>query len=132
MIRRITDTFWVAPQIDPADLAEISAAGARLILNNRPDFEEPGQPEGAQIRAAAEGLGLAYAEIPVHGGPGRDQVAAMRAALDAADGPVLAYCKSGTRSILTWAVAEIASGARQPQEVIALARNAGYDISRWV
>ncbi len=132
MFRRVTDTFWTAPQLQPADLAAAAAAGAVAIVNNRPDFEEPGQPDGDAMAVAAAALGLSYVAIPVRGGPGPTEIAAMRAALDAADGPVLAYCKSGTRSILTWAAAEIGSGALTAEEAVALARNAGYDIARWV
>ncbi len=132
MFRQVNDAFWTSPQIQPEDVAAAAAQGVRAIINNRPDFEEPGQPLGAAIQAQAEALGLAYVAAPVRGAPGPEQIAAMRATLDSADGPVLAFCKSGTRSVLTWAAAEIGSGARSVPDVVALAHNAGYDISRWV
>ena len=99
MIRQIDDSISVAPQITPADVAEIARAGFVAIVNNRPDDEEGGQPEGDAIRAAAEAAGLAYTAIPItHAGFSGNQVEAMVVALQAADGPVLAYCRSGTRS----------------------------------
>ncbi len=110
-VRRISDTFSVAPQIDPADIAAVKAAGFVAIVNNRPDDEEVGQPGGDAIRAAAEDHGLAYTPIPVtHAGFGHPQLDAMTAALDEARGPVLAYCRSGTRSCNLWALAEAKRG----------------------
>lgn len=128
-IRRIDDHISVAPQITPWDVSEIARAGFVAIVNNRPDDEEPGQPEGAEIRAAAEAAGLAYTEIPVtQAGFSHPQVAAMGAALDAAGGPVLAYCRSGTRSCNLWALAEASRGG-DPEELTAKAAAAGYDLS---
>jgi uncharacterized protein (TIGR01244 family) len=129
MIRTIDSKVSVAPQIDPAQMADIAAAGFVAIVNNRPDDEEPGQPSGAEIQAAAEAAGLAYTAIPVtHAGFGHGQLDAMRAALDAADGPVLAYCRSGTRSCNLWALAEAKAGG-DPAELVEKAQGAGYDLS---
>jgi uncharacterized protein (TIGR01244 family) len=129
MIRTIDSKVSVAPQIDPAQMADIAAAGFVAIVNNRPDDEEPGQPSGAEIQAAAEAAGLAYTAIPVtHAGFGHGQLDAMRAVLDAADGPVLAYCRSGTRSCNLWALAEAKAGA-DSAELVAKAQGAGYDLS---
>ncbi|MFZ3484288.1 TIGR01244 family sulfur transferase [Sphingomonas sp. 3-13AW] len=129
MIRTIDSKISVAPQIDPAQLPDIAAAGFVAIINNRPDDEEPGQPSGAAIQAAAEAAGLAYTAIPVtHAGFGHGQLDAMRAALDAADGPVLAFCRSGTRSCNLWALAEAKAGG-DPTELVEKAEGAGYDLS---
>jgi uncharacterized protein (TIGR01244 family) len=129
MIRTIDSKVSVAPQIDPAQMPDIAAAGFVAIVNNRPDDEEPGQPSGAEIQAAAEAAGLAYTAIPVtHAGFGHGQLDAMRAALDAADGPVLAYCRSGTRSCNLWALAEAKAGG-DPAELVEKAQGAGYDLS---
>lgn len=129
MIRTIDSNVSVAPQILPEQMPEIAAAGFVAIVNNRPDDEEPGQPSGAAIQAAAEAAGLAYTAIPVtHAGFGHDQLGAMRAALDAADGPVLAYCRSGTRSCNLWALAEAKAGG-DPAELVGKAQGAGYDLS---
>ncbi len=128
-IRRINDSVSVAPQIDPADVVELARAGFVAVVNNRPDDEESGQPEGQAIRAVAETLGLSYHAIPVtNAGFSATQVEAMRNALDAADGPVLAYCRSGTRSANLWALAE-ASGGREPRLLIEQAAGAGYDLN---
>ncbi|WP_203309028.1 MULTISPECIES: TIGR01244 family sulfur transferase [Sphingomonas] len=127
-IRTINDRVSVAPQITPEDIAAIKAAGFVAIVNNRPDEEEPGQPSGETIRAAAEEAGLAYAAIPVtHAGFSHPQLDAMAAALAAADGPVLAYCRSGTRSCNLWALAAAKAG-RNPELLVMQARAAGYDI----
>ena len=113
-IRPINDSIAVAPQIASDDIAAIKAAGYVAIVNNRPDGEEPGQPAGDTIRAAAEAAGLTYTAIPVtQAGFGHPQLDAMAAALAAADGPVLAYCRSGTRSCNLWALAA-AKAKRDP------------------
>lgn len=127
-IRRINDRISVAPQIDPADVNELASQGFVAVINNRPDNEDAGQPAGDTVRAAAETLGLAYHAIPVtHAGFSAHQVEAMSAALEAAKGPVLAYCRSGTRSTNLWALAE-ASRGEDPQALIEQAAGAGYDI----
>jgi uncharacterized protein (TIGR01244 family) len=128
-IKTVTPGFAVAPQLAPADMAAAAAHGFTLVINNRPDGEAPGQPSGAEMAAAAEAAGLKYVAIPVRGGPTPDQVAAMRAVVDAADGPVLAYCRSGTRSIFTWSLGEAAAGSRSRAELIALGQAAGYDLT---
>ncbi|EZP56131.1 MULTISPECIES: TIGR01244 family sulfur transferase [Sphingomonas] len=127
-IRTINDRISVAPQITADDMAAIKAAGFVAIVNNRPDDEEGGQPAGDAIRAAAEAAGLAYSAIPVtHAGFSHPQIDAMAAALTAADGPVLAYCRSGTRSCNLWALAAAKAG-RDPALLVAQARGAGYDL----
>ena len=127
-IRSINDRISVAPQILPEDMAAIKAAGFVAIVNNRPDDEDSGQPSGDTIRAAAEAAGLAYSAIPVtHAGFSHPQIDAMAAALTAADGPVLAYCRSGTRSCNLWALAAAKAG-RNPNLLLAQAEDAGYDL----
>jgi uncharacterized protein (TIGR01244 family) len=129
MIRKIDEQISVAPQIAPEDVAAFAEAGFKAIVNNRPEGEELGQPTGAIIRAAAEAAGLAYTEIPVtHAGFSATQVEAMAEAIEAAGGPVLAYCRSGTRSCNLWALAEASRGG-EPDALTAKAAGAGYDIS---
>jgi uncharacterized protein (TIGR01244 family) len=127
-IRKMNDRISVSPQIDPADVTELAAQGFAAVINNRPDREEPGQPEGEPIKLVAETLGLAYTAIPVSSGFSQGQIDAMRAALDAAKGPVLAFCRSGTRSTNLWALAEARAGG-DPEEITATAAAAGYDIA---
>lgn len=129
MIRRIDDRISVAPQIDAADVTQLAAEGFTTIINNRPDDEEMGQPSGDSVRIVAETLGLGYAAIPVtHAGFSHPQLDAFAEAMAASDGPVLAYCRSGTRSCNLWALAMAKQGA-DPDELTARAAAAGYDLS---
>lgn len=127
--RRVTDSLSVSPQIAVDDLARAAREGFVLVINNRPDDEEPGQPAGAQIEAAAKAAGLDYVHIPVRGGPTFDQVEAVRQAVEAADGPVLAFCRSGTRSIVTWSLGQAASGSADRATLVRQGAEAGYDLS---
>lgn len=127
--RQVTPDFSVAGQLDAGDIAQAAADGYRTIVANRPDREEPGQPSLAELKAAAEAAGLRFLAIPFSGGPPPPGVVAETAALlEDAPGPVLAYCRTGARSIMAWAMAQALSGARRPDEIIALAAKAGYDM----
>jgi uncharacterized protein (TIGR01244 family) len=129
MFRTLDDTISVFGQITPQDVDEAKALGFTTIINNRPDGEQDGQPAGSEIEAAAKAAGLAYVAIPVdHSGFSEAQVTAMAEALGAADGPVLAFCRSGTRSTFLWALASAWNGA-EGDALVAKAANAGYDIS---
>jgi uncharacterized protein (TIGR01244 family) len=128
MFIRIDDSLSVAGQLEPADIAAAAAQGFRLVVNNRPDNEGPGQPSGATIAEAAEAAGLRYVAIPVAGGFSMPQVEAMAAALAEAEGPVLAFCRSGTRSTNLWALAAASRGG-DPDTIVAAAAAGGYDIS---
>lgn len=100
-----------------------------LVINNRPDGEAPDEPQGPEIEAAAKAAGMDYVAIPIgHSGFSEPQVQAMQDALDKAAGPVLAYCRSGTRSTFLWSLAQARSGA-DPQDIASAAMSAGYDIS---
>ena len=128
MIRHINESISVAPQIAVEQVADIAAAGFKTIVNNRPDDEDAGQPSGDAIRAAAEAAGLNYVAIPVtHAGFSHPQIDAMSQALTEAKGPVLAYCRSGTRSCNLWALAAAKAG-RNPNLLLAQAEDAGYDL----
>ncbi|QYE36230.1 TIGR01244 family phosphatase [Polymorphobacter sp. PAMC 29334] len=129
MFIRLTEAVSVAGQIAPDDLAAAAAAGFTHVVNNRPDGEEYGQPASAEMHAAATAAGLGYTAIPVdHRGFDMGQVAAMAAALDASAGPVLAFCRSGTRSANLWALAEAKRGGN-PDAIIAAAASGRYDVS---
>jgi len=100
-----------------------------LVINNRPDGEAPDEPQGAEIAAAARAAGIDYLAIPVgQGGFGQPQLDAMAEAIEGADGPVLAYCRSGTRSTLLWALARAKLGDA-PAELRVKASAAGYDLA---
>ena len=127
-IRRLTDDFAVSPQITAEELDEIASAGFRAILCNRPDDEEPGQPEFDTIAAAARAAGLEARAVPIVSGMITDEaVAAFRAALDELPAPVFAYCRSGTRCTMLWAVTRL--GEIAPAEIARRAAQAGYDVS---
>jgi uncharacterized protein (TIGR01244 family) len=127
--RRVTDHFTTAPQISVADVAEAKRLGFTTIINNRPDGEAIGQPTSLEIAQAAKDAGLEYFHIPVVGAPGQTQVEQMREAVVASKGPVLAFCRSGTRSINTWSLGEAMDRARPVAELVALGRAAGYDLT---
>lgn len=128
MFRQLTDRVFASPQIGLAEVAEAAASGIGLIINNRPEGESEDQVPGEDIAAAARAAGIDYVAIPVtHAGFSQPQITAMRAALDGSEGKVLAYCRSGTRSTLLWALAE-ASAGKSPDELAEQAARAGYDL----
>ena len=126
--RPVTADIAVSPQITADDVARAAKDGFTLIVNNRPDGEEAGQPAAAEIEAAAKAAGLGYVHIPIRGMPTRDQVDQTAAAISAAEGPALLYCRSGTRSIITWSLGAVQEGA-DPAELKAKAAAAGYDLT---
>ncbi|MGE4429183.1 MAG: TIGR01244 family sulfur transferase [Sphingobium sp.] len=130
MFRQLTDIIFVAPQIAVADVDQAKAMGIRFILNNRPDDEEAGQVNGEAVEAAAKAAGIGYAAVPVtHGGFALWQLDGMDKALEAAgDGKLLAYCRSGTRSTLLWALSRARAG-ESPDALAGIAAAAGYDLS---
>ncbi|HUD28835.1 MAG TPA: TIGR01244 family sulfur transferase [Novosphingobium sp.] len=128
MFRQITDTVFASPQISTDAIAEAKAMGIVRIINNRPEGESDDQTPGAEIEAAAREAGIDYVSIPVtHSGFSQTQVDAMEQALEA-DGPVLAYCRSGTRSTLLWALARAKAGD-SPAVIASKAAGAGYDVT---
>jgi uncharacterized protein (TIGR01244 family) len=127
--RRLSDSMLASPQLELEDIAEAKSAGVTLIVNNRPDGEEPSAPQGDAIAAAAQAAGIAYVAIPIgHSGFSEPQIDHMIAALDQAQGAVLAYCRSGTRSTFLWSLAQAKLGAA-PDDIASAARAAGYDVS---
>ena len=126
-IRPLTPTYAVSPQIDVADLAAIKAAGFTTVIDNRPDGEIPAHQHTAVIRAAAEELGLTFVANPVIGGAlSMDNVRAQAAATAAAAGPVLAYCASGNRSSVVWALMN--AGQRATDDLIRMPAKHGYNL----
>ena len=127
-MRHVDPNIAVSGQVRPDDVDALKAAGVAMIVNNRPDHEEPGQPTAAEVEAAAKAAGLGYRHIPVAGGFSASQVDEMAEALDAAQGSVLAFCKSGTRSIFLWALARAQQG-ESAEELMRKAVTAGYDLT---
>jgi uncharacterized protein (TIGR01244 family) len=127
-IRALTETYAVSPQIDPADLPAIKAAGFTTVIDNRPDAEIPPPLHTPAMKAAAEALGLTFVVNPVIGGAmTMANVTAQRDAIAAAaGGKVLAYCASGNRSSVVWALAH--AGTRPTDELIAIPARFGYQL----
>jgi uncharacterized protein (TIGR01244 family) len=129
MFRELTGDIMVAPQISVEDVAEAARLGVKLIINNRPEDESEDQVPGAEIETAAHAAGMDYVAIPItHAGFSEPQVKAMAEALEGAQGRVLAYCRSGTRSTLLWALAEASQGG-DPDALTNMAAKAGYDVA---
>jgi uncharacterized protein (TIGR01244 family) len=127
MFKALSGTVLVAArQLRPDDIAAAAAEGVAVIVNNRPDGEEPGQPASADIERAARAAGLGYHHIPIAGGIGPDQVEAMARVLD--EGKALVFCRSGTRSTYLWALAEHRRGG-DGGRLIQQAAAAGYDLA---
>ncbi|MGB3738685.1 MAG: TIGR01244 family sulfur transferase [Pontixanthobacter sp.] len=127
--KRLSATLLASPQITEADVAEAKAQGVTAIINNRPDGESPDQTPGDVIAAAAREHGLDYRAIPVtQAGVAHPQIDAMADAIDAAEGTVLAYCRSGTRSAFLWALARAKAGD-SPESLMQAANEAGYDLT---
>jgi uncharacterized protein (TIGR01244 family) len=127
--RQLSDTVLASPQLTLTDIETAKTEGVRLIVNNRPEGESEDQAPGPAIERAARAAGMDYVAIPIgRGGFGEAQIRAMSDALANADGKVLAYCRSGTRSTLLWALARCAEGD-DPDAVSDAAAAAGYDVA---
>lgn len=127
-IRKIDDTISVSPQITYADVAEAARLGFRTLVANRPDQEEFGQPAMADIEAAALENGMTWVYMPVQSGNVSDaDVDRFGAMIQGSDKPVLAFCRSGTRCTVLWALN--AARTTPAEDVVGKAREAGYDIS---
>jgi sulfide:quinone oxidoreductase len=126
-LRRLTPGLAVAPQLVPSDVRAAAAAGYTTLICNRPDGEQAGQPGQEAMAQAAQAAGMRFVFQPVVSGRiTSDQVRAFANALAQADGPVLAYCRSGTRCATLWALSQ---GDERPwAEVLATAAAAGFDL----
>ncbi|MEX0408834.1 TIGR01244 family sulfur transferase [Aquibium sp. LZ166] len=129
-MKQVTEKLWIAPQPTAADLAEARAMGIKRVVNNRSDGEEPVQPTAAESAAEAAELGLSYVHIPVV--PGKlsaEKVQAFQKALSEAEGPVLAHCKTGTRSLTLWTIGEVLDGRMTVADVNELGSRMGVDLA---
>jgi uncharacterized protein (TIGR01244 family) len=124
-IRAITPTYAVSPQIDPEDVPAIKEAGFTTIICNRPDAEVPPSHRAGAMQAAAEAAGLVFVDNPVtHQGLNMEMVHAQSDGR--AGGKTLAYCASGTRSTIVWALGEAVGGTAD--DILNTASKAGYDL----
>jgi len=125
---QITEEFSVAPQIAPEDIPAIAAAGFRSIMCNRPDGEEPGQPPEAAVAEAARAAGLEVVSVPFSSATMTEaDVTAFRTALDEMPGPMLAYCRTGTRCTMMWSLVNY--DTLGPETILRATSAAGYDMS---
>lgn len=127
-LREVAPGFSVAPQLSPSELSDIAKRGIVALICNRPDGEEDDQPSVAEMRSVAEAAGLAFHHIPVSGGEFSEAaIAAFRAVRRGTEGQVLAYCRTGTRSITLDTLANPDDIA--PAERLKRAAAAGYDLT---
>ena len=127
-LRQLTPDLAVSPQIDTADVAALADAGFRVLIDNRPDAEIGPELSSARMAKLAEAAGMAFHYLPFQpGSVTPDLIAGFDAALAGADGPVIAYCRSGTRSATLWALTQ---AGRQPADaILSTAAGAGYDLA---
>jgi len=126
MARQLDDKVLVSGQIHPDEVAALVSEGITMLVNNRPDGEEPGQPLGVEVEEAARAVGLDYRSIPIIRGIGPADAEAMQEAIKSAGGKLLALCRTGTRSSLAWALAKNDEGMPR-EEIEARLRSAGVD-----
>ena len=127
-VRQLDERTLISGQIEPGDVATLAQSGVTMIVNNRPDGEDAGQPLAADIEAAAKAAGIDYRHIPIRRGIGPADVDEMRGAIGGVgDGKMLAFCRSGHRSALVWAVAKSEDGVPR-QELERCAEGAGISL----
>ncbi|WP_147110982.1 TIGR01244 family sulfur transferase [Tateyamaria sp. syn59] len=126
-IRQITPSYFVAPQLDPADMPAIAAAGIKTVICNRPDAEVPPAFQADALEAAAQAAGLTFYRLPLtHQTMTPDNVAQQMAYAEEAELPALAYCASGTRSTVVWCLGQ--AGRMSCDDILQAARTGGYDL----
>ncbi len=127
-LRTLSPSYSVSPQITPEDIHALAGAGFKSVMCNRPDGEEFGQPDFASIEAVAKAEGLEVCWVPiVSSGVHQSDLEAFRAALDEMPGPMLAYCRLGTRCAMLWAIAQY--GTLPDADILSATQAAGYDMS---
>jgi uncharacterized protein (TIGR01244 family) len=127
MIRQLSDNVMVSGQVAPHEVAGLAEQGVTVLVNNRPDGEEPDQPRAGEIEDAAAAAGISYRFIPILRGIGPADVEEMQKALrEAKGGKLLAFCRSGTRSALALALAKREEGA-SAEDVVQTLNQAGFD-----
>jgi uncharacterized protein (TIGR01244 family) len=127
MIRQLDDKVMVSGQVAPHEVAGLAEQGVTMLVNNRPDGEEAGQPLAGEIEDAAAAAGIEYRFVPIIRGIGPADIEEMQKALRATEqGKLLAFCRSGTRSALAVALAKREEGASL-DEVVQQLNQAGFD-----
>ena len=127
---RIDKQLWVCGQINPKDVEALASAGFTALINNRPDCEDFCQPRANAIAKAAAQAGLASDYIPVRSpNIAEETVRAFQRAIAASSGPVLAFCRSGTRSLTLWVIGEVLDGRLSKREAAAFGEKLGLELS---
>ena len=127
-IRTITPRYSVSPQICAEDVAAIAAAGFKTVICNRPDTEVPPSHQADAIGTAVTAAGLTFKVLPLtHQTMNAENVAIQREIYEGCEGPVLAYCASGTRSSVVWALSQASD--LDVDSIMSATRQAGYDLS---
>ncbi len=130
LVKQLDADFFAGPQLVPEHMALIAEKGIKVVINNRPDGEQAGQPDADDMRKAAEDAGIAYYFLPVTGPTlNADTIKQTKKILDKDEGPVLAYCASGLRSSLVWALVQVCEEGAAPEEVYAHVEAQGYDLT---
>ena len=128
MHRQLDEKTLVNGQISPGDVPSLRELGVTLIVNNRPDGEDADQPNSDEIEAAARDAGIDYRHVPIARGLGPSDIEAMREAINSVgEGKLFAFCRSGNRSTLAWAVARSEDGVPSA-ELNRMANEAGFDL----
>ncbi|GGH22577.1 TIGR01244 family protein [Cribrihabitans marinus] len=126
-IRQLSPRYSVSPQISTQDIPAIAEAGIKRIICNRPDAEVPPSHQAEAIGRAARDAGVGFEVLELtHQTMTPENIARQKSLIDEADGPVLAYCASGTRCSVVWALGQ--AGALSADEILAKTRDAGYDL----
>ena len=130
-IHRLTEKLYISPQISPADAAEAAKLGIRSVICNRPDGEEPGQPTAQQTAdwLADAGIQSFHHQPVLAPQAGADDARQFAAQLEAADGAVLAYCRTGTRASLLWAIGQVQAGRNAAEVMAEVQQQTGLDLS---
>jgi sulfide:quinone oxidoreductase len=129
MSAKVSEDLAVSVQITSGQLEQFAAQGVALLICNRPDGEEPNQPDFSEIESSARAVGIEAVYQPVVPGQISDQaIADFGNAIEAANGKVLAYCRTGTRSITLWALSQARKGSNI-DELLQAAHQTGYDLT---
>lgn len=127
-IRKITDRYNVSPQIGAEDVPALKEAGITTVICNRPDAEVPPSHQADAIGEAVRAAGLNFEVLPItHQTMTPENIARQAELVAASDGPVLAYCASGTRSSVIWALGQ--ARERSTEDILETTARAGYDLS---
>lgn len=129
-IRHVDESYHVSPQISQDEVAALAAAGFSTVICNRPDAEVPPALQAAALRPLVEDAGMRFHVLPLtHQTMTPENIAEQARLVAEAEGPVLAYCASGTRSTVVWSLGQAMAGARSADEILAKAAAAGYDLA---